>query len=119
MQRTRGEHVAKRERHIAIFFPHGFKLFEVKARAAERGVQFVGREREGHEERVPGIKQHRAPPHHRGHDAPVAEGEKRGLVRGKFVQHQSAAQGVEPERHGQAVGRGNRPLALAVEAGEE
>ena len=119
LQRTRGEHVAKRERHIGIFFPHGFQLFEVKARAAERGVQFVGREREGREERVPGIKQHRAPPHHRGKGAPVAEGEERGLVRGQFVQHQSAAQGVEAERLGQAVGRGCRPFALAVEAREE
>ena len=105
LQRARGEHVAKRERHIGIFvFPHGFKLFEVKARAAESGVQFVGREREGGEERVPGIKQHSAPPHHRGHGAPVAEGEKRGLVRGKLVQHQRAAPVVETERHGQTVG---------------
>ena len=119
MQRARGEHVAKRERHIAIFVPHGFELLEVKTRAAERSVQFVGREREGHEERVPGIKQHRAPPHHRGKGAPVAEGEERGLVRGQFVQHQSAAQGVEAERLRQAVGRGCRPFALAVEVGEE
>ena len=119
MQRTRGEHVAKRERHIGIFVPHGFELLEVKTRAAERGVQFVGREREGHEERVPGIKQHRAPPHHRGKSAPMAEGEERGLERGKLVQHQRAAPVVETKRYGQTVGRGCRPLALAVEVGEE
>ena len=49
----------------------------------------------------------------------MAEGEERGLERGKLVQHQRAAPVVETERHRQTVGRGCRPFALAVEAGEE